>query len=134
MDYYRQHSVLIQDKIPLQLQRSHWHKFHYWLGQYLIETKAKSTIEKLIQATLLQAFIKISKLIQRLERSGKPMKSKISLQLSPSEKYGLEYSIQAVAEEVDKDFEPFYLAYLQPILDQFHQHDINQPNQGLSLL
>lgn len=131
MEYYRTYSNIVQLKIPLKLQRSHWHQLQHFLGKELTEQEAQNKMEALLQASILQVFIKVSKKVQQLEQQGKPMHQSSKINFSPVEKYGLECLLQQAASKTEQSY---YLAYLQPILEQFHQHQINQTNYGLNLL
>lgn len=133
MSDFKTTQVLVMQNTPLKLQRSNWEQLRHFLAKKGTEyEQATSTEDILIQSTILQNLIKISKHIQKLSEKGKPMKSTSTIKLTPVEKYGLRFIIEEqynhLVEHYAKD-KTFFFAYLQPILDGFQQFDIN--NQGL---
>jgi hypothetical protein len=135
MSDYQLYTSLEQQKIALQLQRSHWQHLHAWLSDYLAQGKATDSLEHLIKCALTQIYIKVSKELQKLAQKGKAMKSLSTVHFTPLEKYCFRYVFSLeleMLEEEQKDT-AFYNGFLQPILDLLQAHEINS-NRGLSLL
>ena len=133
MSDYKLYTSLEQQRIPLQLQRSHWQQLHGWLSNYLRNGTAHNSLEALIQCALTQIYIKVSKQLETLAKKGKAMPSFSTLHLTPLEKYCFRYvfSIELAILEEEQEDTTFFMAYLQPILDHLQAHEINS-NTGLS--
>lgn len=134
MDDFRLYTSLEQQKVPLKLQRSHWCKLHGWLTNYLKYGESNNSLEQLIECALTQIFIKVSKQLNQLAKNGKPMCSLSTINFTPLEKYCFRYvfSIELEMLREEQEDKTFFIGFLQPILDQLQQHQINS-NTGLSI-
>ncbi|WMX12417.1 hypothetical protein [Aureispira sp. CCB-E] len=135
MSDYKLYTSLEQQRIPLQLQRSHWKQLHGWLTNYLRNGTANSSLEQLIKCALTQIYIKVSKQLETLAKKGKAMQSFSTLHFTPLEKYCFRYvfSVELEILEEEQEDTTFFIGYLQPILDRLQEQEINSKT-GLSLL
>lgn len=123
--FYTQ-TILAAQNMPLQLSRRHWERILHWLGDYIHKTVVEDVLDQLLRAVLMQIFIKLSKHVQKLQQKSKPMESLSTLQFTPCENYGLQYTLAYESEGIELAEERhFFTAYLQPILNHLHQFEIN---------
>jgi len=134
MSDYQLYTSLEQQKVSLQLQRSHWQHLQEWLAKYLKLGKVEDSLDELVKCALTQIYIKVSKQLETLSKKGKSMQSVSTIHFTPLEKYCFRYVFSIELEILEKEQEDtaFFMGYLQPILDRLQAHEINS-HTGLSV-
>lgn len=121
MNYYQSFEQIQVLKIPIQLELRQW----LYLAQYLLTYSSPQVEDDSMQACWKAANIQIILKINQLRnRTGVQQQKSYRLQLSPTEKHALQYSIGRA--RID---DPYLTTILFELNLQLEQFDLTQTNK-----
>ncbi|BDS12368.1 hypothetical protein [Aureispira anguillae] len=121
MNYYHSFEQIQVLKIPIQLELRQWFYFAQFLLTYSSPQAEDDALQACWKAANIQIILKINKL---RTRSGIQAKKAYRLQLSPTEKHALQYSIGLASID-----DPYLTTILYELNVQLEQFDLTQNNK-----